>query len=84
MTTPKRRGNTVTRRHLTPANQRVFDSLVRITNEQGRPPSLTELAEASGKGISTARYHLHELDKKGFVRVTPDVDRGIEILVESA
>lgn len=67
---------------LSPANADTLNHL-RALAADGTAPTLEELATACGIGVSTARYHLEMLEKKGAIRRAPGVARGIEI-VESA
>ena len=69
---------------LTPANQHTLDTIVRLTYQEGQPPSLRELAQACGVGVTTTRYHALKLDEKGYIVYTPNVERGIAILCENA
>ena len=62
---------------LSPANLHTLEHLDRLIAKYGDSPTLTELADACGTSVSTARYHVHELWKKGELLVSPGAHRGI-------
>ena len=67
---------------LSPANADTLNHL-RALAKDGTAPTLEELAGACGVGVSTARYHLLELEKKGAIKRIPGQARGIEIVEAS-
>lgn len=69
---------------LTPAQRHTLDTLVRMVDENGQVPRLLELADGCGVSVTAVRACLDRLETKGFIRRTPYVDRGIEILKVSA
>jgi len=69
---------------LTPAQRHTLDTLVGMVEESGHAPRLHELAVECGVSVTAVRACLDKLETKGFIRRTPYVDRGIEILKVSA
>ena len=69
------------KRELTPIQKKVLDFLANHSKEKGFPPSLREIGSHFGlKGPKAPQKTLHILERKGYVRRTPGVSRGIEIL----
>lgn len=68
---------------LTERQQEVLDHIREHIRKWGVPPSRTELTRSlklvSG---SAAAYHLHALERKGWIQLNPRMDRGIRLLRE--
>jgi predicted ArsR family transcriptional regulator len=69
---------------LTPAQADTWEKLKAWVAEHDGPPSLDELAGACGVSRGAVRASLEQLQRKGFIRRARYVDRGIEILEETA
>ncbi|HBZ4249957.1 DNA-binding protein [Klebsiella aerogenes] len=66
---------------LTCRQQEVFDLLVAYINQHGYPPTISELSQQIGAASSnTAVAHLRALQKKGMIKITTGVSRGISIV----
>ena len=65
-----------------PARQRdVITQIVKLTDENGYPPSLAELAKALGlKNRMTVHQHVAALKKKGLVHWEPGLNRSLRVL----
>ena len=68
---------------LTERQQEVLDHIRDHIRKWGVPPSRTELASTlnlvSGSAVA---YHLHALERKGWIQLNPGMDRGIQLLRE--
>ena len=70
---------------LTDRQRDVLDIIRRHVRARGVPPSRSELAKELGVGRqSTVDQQLSALAKKGWVRLLPGVERGIQLLREGA
>jgi repressor LexA len=65
---------------LTKSQQRVVQILRDFIEEHSYPPSLKELADLLEVNINAVRDRLMVLSRKGVLRLTPNVSRGIELL----
>jgi repressor LexA len=66
---------------LTPTQKKVFNFLKEFLREKGFPPTLREIGTHFGlKGPKAPQKSLSILERKGFIRRSPGVSRGIEIL----
>jgi repressor LexA len=66
---------------LTDAQERVLTFIREYRIEKGFPPTRAEIARAMGfKSPNAAEEHLRALARKGAVRITPSVARGITVL----
>ncbi len=65
-----------------PARQRdVVDQIVHLTEANGYPPTLAELAKALGlKNRMTVHQHVAALKKKGFVHWEPGLNRSLRVI----
>ncbi len=69
---------------LTVSQQRVLDVLIAFQREHGFSPTASELAGRLGfRSPNAASDHLRMLHKKGAIRLTPGVSRGIAIIGDS-
>lgn len=79
--TPRSKGARGPRDLLTRAQARVLRRIVALTAKLGYPPTRAEISEACGFASSNAAQdYLIALQKKGKVRVVPNVARGIIVL----
>ena len=68
---------------LTDRQQDVLDKIREHIERTGLPPSRSELAGSLGFAHASAvKYHLHALEKKGWIEVKRGVYRGIHLLYE--
>lgn len=66
---------------LPPRQREVLRLIVRLTEEQGYPPTLAELALAMGlKNRMTVHQHVVALKKKGLVHWEPGLNRSLRVL----
>jgi len=66
---------------LTPRQSRILDTIRDSVRDRGYPPTLRELTAAVGiSSSSTAAEQLRILQARGYIRVTPNVPRGIMVL----
>jgi repressor LexA len=66
--------------NLTPTQQRVYELIIEWKSAKGYPPTVREIATALNfKSANNVRQHLKLIEKKGFLQVTPNIARGIEI-----
>lgn len=69
---------------ITPSQQRVLDYIALFQRQWGWPPTRAEIAVALGFASHNAAHeHLAALERKGYVRLTRGVARGIKV-VEAA
>lgn len=81
----RRAGNQVRGVALTQRQQAVLSAIRRHVRLRGVPPSRSELArELEVRQQSTVDQQLNALQKKGWVRLHPGVERGIQLLREGA
>jgi repressor LexA len=66
-------------RFLTKRQAEVYDFLLAHIQKKGYPPSVAEIASHFGFHVGAARGHLLALQNKGYLRIHPNVSRGIEI-----
>ena len=60
---------------------KIFDHIKNLYKEYGVPPTLREIAKASGlRSTWTVRYHLNKLAEAGYIGIKKSISRGIEIL----
>lgn len=70
-----------TNRKLTPRQEDVLRALIRLTKDNGFPPSMRELGDAVGISSSRTVYdHLVKLEDLGYIRRRRDRSRAVEIL----
>lgn len=65
---------------LTPRQSEVVALIRQHVNTAGFPPSTRELADALGVSSTAVEGHLSALQKKGVLRRSPGIARGIRIL----
>lgn len=65
---------------LTPRQQQILDFIRSAQNERGMPPTRDEIMRAFGfRSPNAAECHLRALQKKGVLRLTSGVSRGIQL-----
>ncbi len=64
---------------LTKRQSDVLEFLKSYLQEKGYPPSVAEVANHFGFHVGAARGHLLALQNKGYLKIHPNVSRGIEI-----
>ncbi|MCK3655597.1 repressor LexA [Pasteurellaceae bacterium Macca] len=73
----------MTRPHLTPRQQEIFDFVKNHIENTGMPPTRVEIAREIGfKSPNAAEEHLKALARKGYIKMLSGTSRGIRILVE--
>ena len=66
---------------LTKRQLEVLDLIYASIDENGMPPTRSEIANNLGfKSLNAAEDHLKALEKKEFIKLVPNVSRGIKIL----
>jgi repressor LexA len=75
--------------NITDSQQAILDFIAQRIEQDGGPPSQTEIANAFGfRGVRAAQYHLNILEQAGYIRRMPGQARGIRLchpeLLESA
>ena len=69
------------KRELTSTQKKVLDFLINHTKDKGFPPTLREIGSHFGLiGPKAPQKTLAILERKGFIRRSPGVSRGIEIM----
>ena len=64
--------------------KRVYEYILKYTDEHGYQPSFREIADEVGiKSVSTVFYHLDKLENKGFIKKSASKNRAIEIKAKS-
>ena len=70
-------------RDLTDRQQEVLDLIREHIRRRGMPPSRWELTRSLGLAFPSAvKTHLQALERKGWIQLTPGMDRGIQLLRE--
>ncbi|MCB1553824.1 MAG: transcriptional repressor LexA [Xanthomonadales bacterium] len=65
---------------LSPTQQSILELIAERIDEEGMPPSQTEIARAMGfKGVRAAQYHLDALEQAGAIERVPGRARGIRL-----
>ena len=66
---------------LTKRQLEILDLIHTSIDENGMPPTRSEIADILGfKSLNAAEDHLKALEKKEFIKLVPNVSRGIKIL----
>ena len=66
---------------LTKRQLEILDLIYASIDENGMPPTRSEIADNLGfKSLNAAEDHLKALEKKEFIKLVPNVSRGIKIL----
>lgn len=69
---------------LTPKQKTVLDFVYSYIEKHGYSPSLGEIADHFDKAISTIHQYVDSLEKKGYLKKSDDVSRGITINPQEA
>ncbi|MDP2952773.1 MAG: S24 family peptidase, partial [Chloroflexota bacterium] len=68
-------------KELSPKGQRILQFLGRFFEEKGYPPTIRDILKACEmSSTSVVDYHLHLLEREGYIRRDREVSRGIELL----
>jgi repressor LexA len=65
---------------LTKSQQQVLNTVHEYIAEHSYPPTLKELSDLLEVNINAVRDRLKVLSRKGVIRITPNVSRGLELL----
>lgn len=65
---------------LTEKQAKIMDYIREHVLEQGYPPTMREMGQHFGFTWAAAKGHLRALERKGYIRITPNTSRGIEVL----
>ena len=69
-----------TRKGLTERHQKILDYLDKRTNQQGYPPSIREIGEATGiSSTSVVTYYLNQLVEMGMIERDPKFSRAVRL-----
>ncbi len=69
-----------TRKGLTERHQKILDYLDKRTNQQGYPPSIREIGEATGiSSTSVVTYYLKQLVEMGMIERDPKFSRAVRL-----
>jgi len=70
--------------NLTTKQRRVLNFILERLHTGGFPPTIREIAEHFGfSSTGSPRVHLKALAKKGYLRLNPQISRGIEVLARA-
>lgn len=70
-------------KQLTKIQKAILDFIIEMKSGNGLTPTLAEIAKKFGyKNRSTAQQHLQAIEKKGFIKRSPKLSRGIELTLE--
>lgn len=70
-------------RELTEVQKKILEYLIDSIKGKGIPPTLAEVAKHFGyKNRATVQQHLGAIEKKGYIRKSPKLSRGIELTLE--
>ena len=70
---------------LTKQNSKVMEALTAWFKEHSTPPTLRELAKKSGLSSTwTVRHHLKKLAEDGYIKISSNISRGIELIKPAA
>ena len=68
---------------LTERQQEVLDHIREYVRRHGVPPSRADLTQSLKlASVSAVAFHLHTLERKGWIAINPGMDRGIQLLRE--
>jgi repressor LexA len=66
---------------LTPEQARVLEYITGYHSENGRPPTIREIAGSLGyRSLNGVRQHLRLIERKGYLSLIPNTSRGIELI----
>jgi len=67
-------------KELTERQKKLLEFLMSYTKRHGYPPTVREIGKHFGFLWTAARGHLKSLERKGLIRISPSISRGIEIM----
>ncbi len=71
------------KKELTEVQSKILEYLIDQKVSKGMPPTLAEIAVKFGyKNRATVQQHLQAIEKKGYIRKSPKISRGIELNLE--
>jgi repressor LexA len=71
------------KKDLTKIQKNILDFLIDQIKGKGIPPTLADIAKHFGyRNRATVQQHLEAIEKKGFIRKSPKLSRGIELTLE--
>lgn len=71
------------RNELTKIQKSILDFLIDQIKGKGIPPTLADVAKHFGyKNRATVQQHFHAIEKKGYIKKSPKLSRGIELTLE--
>jgi repressor LexA len=74
----------IVRENLTPRQREVLDFILERIHTVGSPPTIREIAHHFDfSSTGSPRVHLKALAKKGYLRLNPQISRGIELLAQA-
>ncbi|MFN3974147.1 MAG: transcriptional repressor LexA [Dehalococcoidia bacterium] len=69
------------RRPLSPRQQGILNFIREFVLEHGYPPSIRDIQKGCGlSSTSVVEYNLHILQREGYLRRSPEVSRGIDLI----
>jgi len=72
------------REKLTPKQRQVLNFILERLHTMGSPPTIREIARHFGfSSTGSPRVHLRALARKGYLRLNPQISRGIEVLAQA-
>lgn len=70
--------------NLTPKQRKVLDFILERLHTVGAPPTIREIAQHFDfSSTGSPRVHLRALARKGYLRLNPQISRGIEVLTRA-
>lgn len=67
----------------TPRQEEIFQYILRFIKDNEFPPSRQEIADAFTISRPCAHEHLTKIERKGYLKIIPNISRGIVILHEN-
>ncbi len=70
-------------KRLTEIQYKILDFIIERKSSKAIPPTLAEIALHFGyRNRSTVQQHLRAIEKKGYIKRSPKISRGIELIME--
>jgi len=70
-------------KELTAIQKNILDFLIDQIKGKGIPPTLADVAKHFGyKNRATVQQHFQAIEKKGYIKISPKLSRGIELTLE--
>ena len=71
------------KKELTVIQKEILEFIIEKKTAKGYPPTLAEIAEHFDyRNRSTVQQHIEAIERKGFIRKTPGISRGLEVTLE--